>query len=135
MLSWSTVRVMVYDWVPSVGLGGAAMSSSTPVRVTGWAVCHSAAAKVRVAGATVPSVVSELARVRATVPAGSVASRTVKMAMPPDSVVRRPADGVSVRPGVGVTGAAPVTNSPLPACAAARTRTVRARGVAKAAPA
>ena len=117
--------------MPSAGFGGVAVASSTPVRVTGWAVCHAAASKVRVVGRTVPSAVLSLARPRTTVAVGAVASRTVKVAVPPDSVVRSPVVGTIVRPGVGVTGTGPVSTSSLPVWAAARTRTRRVRAVSK----
>ena len=62
-----------------------------------------AAVKVRLAGATVPSVVSLEVRPMVTSAVGWVLSTTVKVAVPPASVVVRPEVGVTVMPAVSLS--------------------------------
>ena len=62
-------------------------SSFTPVTVTVCGVAQLAAVKVRLAGATVPSVVSLLEIPVETSAVGSAFRTTVKVAVPPASVV------------------------------------------------
>ena len=68
-------------------------TSSTPVTVTVCGAFQLAAVKVRLAGATVPSVVSLEDRPMVTSAVGWVLSTTVKVAVPPASVVVRPEVG------------------------------------------
>ena len=68
--------------------------------VTVWGVSAVASAlNVSVVGLTVPSVVSLLERWITTGKAGTVFSFTVKVAVPPASVVVKPLVGVTVMPG------------------------------------
>ena len=57
--------------------------------------------KVRLAGLTVPSVVSLLESPIVTFAAGGAFSTTVKLAVPPASVVTRPLTGFTVMPRAG----------------------------------
>ena len=66
--------------------------------VTVCAVLQLAAVKVRLAGETVPSVVSLLDRAIVTSAVGWLPSTTVKVAVPPASVVTRPLVGSTVMP-------------------------------------
>jgi len=72
--------------------------SSTPVTVTVWGVDQSELVKVRLDGATVPSVVSEDERGMVTSAVGWELSTIVNDAVPPDSVVTSPEVGVTVIP-------------------------------------
>ena len=63
-----------------------------------------AAVNVRLAGATVPSVVSLELSAIVTSAVGCAVSTTVKVAVPPASVVVRPEVGVTVMPGGVVVG-------------------------------
>ena len=74
------------------------LASFTPLTVTVWAVRALAGVKVRLFGETVPSVVSLLERATVTVAVGTVLRATVKVAVPPASVVVRPEVGVTVKP-------------------------------------
>ena len=65
-----------------------------------------AAVNVRLAGATVPSVGSLELSAIVTSAVGCVVSTTVKVAVPPASVVVRPVVGVTVMPGAVVVGVA-----------------------------
>ena len=76
----------------------------TPVTVTVCATFQFAVVKVRLAGLTVPSVVSLELSAIVTSAVGCVLSTTVKVAVPPASVVVRPAVGVTVMPGGVVVG-------------------------------
>jgi hypothetical protein len=67
--------------------------SSTPVTVTVCGTFQSAAVNVRLAAETVPSVVSLEATGMTTSAVGSLVRTTVKLAVPPASVVPRPATG------------------------------------------
>ena len=67
--------------------------------VTVCAVLQLAGVKVRLVGETVPSVVSLLDRSMLTLALGWVPSTTVKVALPPASVVTRPLLGLTVMPG------------------------------------
>ena len=73
--------------------------SSTPVSVTVWAVFQLAELNVRLAGETVPSAVLLDERPIVTFAFGCELSTTVKVAVPPASVVVRPDVGVIVKPG------------------------------------
>ncbi len=61
--------------------------SSTPVTVTVCGVSQLLALKLRLAGVTLPSVLSLLEVATVTVPVGWLDSLTVKVAVPPASVV------------------------------------------------
>ena len=74
--------------------------SSTPVRVTVWAVFQLAVVNVKLAGETVPSAVLLDERPRVTLAVGCELSTTVKVAVPPASVVVSPDVGVTVIPAV-----------------------------------
>ncbi len=67
--------------------------------VTVCAVFQLAGVKVRLVGETVPSVVSLLDSAMLTLALGWVPSTTVKVAVPPASVVIRPMVGLTVMPG------------------------------------
>ena len=85
--------------------------SSTPVTVTVCAVFQFAAVNVSDAGLTVPSVVSfELSPI-VTSAVGCASSTTVKVAVPPASVVVSPLVGVTVMPGRVVVGVRRPTTS------------------------
>ena len=68
--------------------------------VTVCAVLQLAAVKVRLAGETVPSVVSLQDRAIVTSAVGWLSSMTVKVAVPPASVVIRPLVGLTVMPAL-----------------------------------
>ncbi len=72
---------MVYPTFPSTRL------SSTPVTVTSWAEFQLALVNTRLGGDTVPSVVSLLLSPMVTSAVGWLFSTTVKVAVPPASVV------------------------------------------------
>ena len=72
--------------------------------VTVCAVFQLAVVKVRLAGETVPSVVSLELSAIVTSAVGCVLSTTVKVAVPPASVVVSPVVGVTVIPGRVVVG-------------------------------
>ena len=72
--------------------------SSTPVTVTVRGVFQLPVVNVRLAGLTVPSVVSLEVRPMVTSAVGCDANTTVKVAVPPASVVVRPKVGVTVMP-------------------------------------
>ena len=74
------------------------MASSTPVTVTVCGTFQSAGVNVRLARATLPSAGLPLARANATSAAGMLASRAVNVAVPPLSVVVRPAAGANSTP-------------------------------------
>ena len=71
--------------------------------VTVWAVFQLAAVKVRLAGETVPSAVLPDERPIVTLAVGCELSTTVKVAVPPASVVVRPDVGVTVSPAVSLS--------------------------------
>ena len=73
-------------------------ASSTPVMVTVCATFQSAAVNVRFATATVPSVGSLEATGMTTSAVGWLVRTTEKFAVPPASVVARPATGATVMP-------------------------------------
>jgi hypothetical protein len=72
--------------------------SSVPVTVTVCGTFQSAAVNVRLEIVTVPSVESLVMTGISTSAVGSLSSTTVKFAVPPASVVPRPANGVTVMP-------------------------------------
>ena len=72
--------------------------SSTPVTVTVWAKFQFAAVNVRLAAETVPSALLLLATGITTSASGWLVSCTPKLALPPASVVTRPAVGVTLMP-------------------------------------
>src|SRR5437667_12138491 len=76
-----------------------ARGSFTPVTTTVCGVSQLAGVKVRLDAETVPSVRSELDRLIETLAVGALFSTTVKLAVPPASVVDRPDVGVTVTPG------------------------------------
>ncbi len=84
-------------------------ASSTPVTVTVCAVFQSAEVKVSGVGLTVPSVGSLLLRARVTSALGWVVSTTVKVAVPPDSVVTKPLVGLTVMPAVSLSSLVTLT--------------------------
>ena len=67
------------------------------------AMFQSAAVNVRLAGETVPSAVLLLDTGIITSAVGWLVSRTVKLAVPPPSVVTRPAVGVTVMPAASLS--------------------------------
>src|SRR6266446_10089006 len=73
--------------------------SSTPVTVTTWGVSALAGVNTSDAGDTVPSVVSDEERPMVTFAPGTDFNATVKVAVPPLSLVTRPEVGVTVKPG------------------------------------
>src|SRR5262245_34877158 len=90
-------------------MGPSSRASSTPVTITVWGTLQLAAVKVRLAGATVPSVVSELARPIVTGADGWLVSARVNVALPPASVVTSPATGVTVIPTASLSSFATET--------------------------
>ena len=96
---------MVYAWFLSVKL------SSTPVTVTVCGVFQFAGVKVRLTGETVPSLVLLDDKSMVTSAVGSVLSTTVKVSVPPASVVVRPEMGFTVIPGVSLSVLVTVTSS------------------------
>ena len=86
---------IVYGWLPS------ATASSTPVTVTVWALFQFAVVKVRLAGLTVPSVVSLLESPIVTLAVGWVLQHHREAGRAPASVVTRPLTGFTVIPGEG----------------------------------
>ena len=72
--------------------------SSAPVTVTVWGTFQLAAVNVRLAAGIVPSVRSLEATGMTTSAVGWLFRTTVKLAVPPASVVPRPATGVTVMP-------------------------------------
>ena len=87
--------------------------SSTPVTVTVCAVLQLPGVKVREAGATVPSVRSLEESPIVTFAVGWVSSTTVKVAVPPDSVVVRPDVGATVNPAVSLSVFVTATSAAL----------------------
>ena len=85
--------------------------SSTPVTVTVCGVLQLPVVKVRVAGATVPSVVSLELRPMVTSAVGCEARTTVKVAVPPASVVVRPLVGVTVMPAASLSVVVTLTSA------------------------
>src|SRR6187399_1562907 len=77
-----------------------ANASSTPVTVTVCGMFQFAGVKVKLAGATVPSVVSLDDNGIVTFAVGAVSSLTVNDAVAPVSLVNSPDVGVTVMPGV-----------------------------------
>ncbi len=75
-----------------------ATASSTPVTVTVRATFQLAVVNVRLAGETLPSAGLPLAIGIVTSAVGWLNSLTVKLAVPPASVVTRPATGVTLTP-------------------------------------
>ena len=75
----------------------------TPVTVTVCATFQFAVVKVRLAGRTVPSVVSLELSAIVTLAVGCVLSTTVNVAVPPASVVVRPVVGVTVIPAASLS--------------------------------
>ena len=74
------------------------MASLTPVTVTVWATFQFAAVNVRLAGETVPSAALLLESAIVTSAVGCAFITTVKLALPPASVVVSPATGVTEIP-------------------------------------
>ena len=72
--------------------------SSTPVTVTVCGVLQLAVVKVRLPVDSVPSLLSEELRAIVTLAVGALSSTTLKLAVPPASVVVRPLVGVTVMP-------------------------------------
>ncbi len=103
-----TLVVMVKATSPS------STSSSTPVTVTVWAVSQFADVKTTSAGLTVPSDVSELVRVTVTVAVGWELRTTVKLAVPPASVVTKPDVGLTVTPALSLSLIVPVALAGVP---------------------
>ena len=94
LLAWSEV---------DGGREGISITSSlTPVTVTIWARFQFALVKVRLDGLGVPSLLLLLAMAMLTSAVGAVASTTLKLAVPPASVVVSPVVGVTIRPGTGI---------------------------------
>ena len=85
----------------------------TPVTVTVCGTFQFALVKVRLAGLTVPSVVSLELRPIVTSAVGCVFSTTVKVAVPPASVVVRPDVGVTVMPAVSLSVLVTATSAAL----------------------
>src|SRR5438045_6585634 len=77
--------------------------SSTPVTVTVWGVLQFAVVNVRLAGATVPSARLPLVTGITTSATGWLVNRTVNVAVPPASVVTRPAVGATVIPATSLS--------------------------------
>src|SRR5215467_2090213 len=101
--------------------------SFTPVTVTVCATFQSAAVNVRFATSTVPSAtLLELTGIT-TSAAGWLSSTTVKLALPPASVVTRPETGVTVMPGTSsvVTRGVGETGTPRPAAIVADGNTLQ----------
>ena len=73
-------------------------ASSTPVTVTVWATFQLAAVNVRFAADTAPSALLLLETGMTTSASGWLSRCTAKVAVPPASVVTRPAVGVTVMP-------------------------------------
>ena len=100
-----------------------AATSSTPATVTVCALSQSPAVNVRVSWApgvpasvsTVPSAGSVLATSSTTAPNGSLARRTVNVAVPPASVVTSPADGDATTPASSSSTLVSDTSSVSPA--------------------
>ena len=88
----ATPSTIAYATAPS------AIASSTPVTVTVRGTFQLAAVKVRLETLTMPSVTSFEATAMVTSAAGWLLRTTVKLAVPPASVVSRPATGVTVTP-------------------------------------
>src|SRR5207249_1413510 len=89
--------MMLYGWLPS------RTASLTPVTVRPWGVFQFAVVNVTDAGDTVPSVVSLLEIGTVTVAVGCEVSTTVKVAVPPLSVVVRPAVGFTMKPALSLS--------------------------------
>src|ERR1044072_4741154 len=85
--------------------------SSTPVTVTVWATFQLAVRNVRLAVENVASAGSLLATGIATLAVGWLLRRTVKLAVPPASVVTRPVVGVTVMAGSLLSVFAPDTSA------------------------
>src|ERR1043166_9932 len=85
------------------------IASSIPVTVAGWGTFQFAAVNVRPAGATRPSVGSALESPIETLAVGWLVSTTVNDAVPPASVVTRPATGVTVMPATSLSGVVTAT--------------------------
>ena len=85
----------------------------TPVTVTVCGTFQFAVVKVRLAGLTVPSVVSLELSPMVTSAVGWVFSTTVKVAVPPASVVVRPDVGVTVMPAVSLSVLVTATSAAL----------------------
>src|SRR5438093_1047893 len=77
--------------------------TATPVTVTIWAKFKLAAVKVRLEVETVPSAVLLEDRPRVTAAVGWLVRTTLNVAVPPASVVVRPAVGVTVNPAVSLS--------------------------------
>ncbi len=77
--------------------------SSTPVTVTVWAAFQFAAVKVRLDADAVPSPGLLLATGITTFAVGWLVSTTVNVAVPPASVVTRPAVGATVMPAASLS--------------------------------
>src|SRR3954471_7828885 len=89
------------------------MASSTPVTVTVCAAFQLAGVNVSAAGETVPSVVSLEDSAMVTLAVGWALRATVKAAVPPASVVVRPAVGVTVIPAVSLSVLTTATSGAL----------------------
>src|SRR6185369_9318307 len=85
--------------------------SSTPVTVTVCGTFQSAAVNVRFAAETLPSVVSLEATGMTTSTVGWLVRTTVKLAVPPASVVPRPATGVTVMPASSLSALVTATSA------------------------
>src|SRR2546423_10700223 len=83
--------------------------SSTPVTVTVWGVFQLAAVKVKLDGETVPSAVLPLLMGTVTFAVGWLFNTTVKVAVPPASVVVNPEAGETVTPAVSLLGLGELT--------------------------
>jgi hypothetical protein len=79
-------------------IGPSTSASSAPVTVTVCGVCQFAFVKIRLAGRTVPSVVSLELRAIVTLAVGCVVSTTVNVAVPPASVVASGPGGLTLIP-------------------------------------
>src|SRR5580765_2671039 len=84
--------------------------SSTPVTVTACATFQFAGVNVRLGGATVPSVRSLLATETTTFATGWLVRTTLNAAVPPASVVVRPAVGVTLMPATSLSGLGTATS-------------------------
>ena len=90
-------------------IGPSSRSSSTPVTVTVCGMSQFATPKVSGAAGTVPSPASLLTRLMITSCVGATARLTSKVAVPPPSVVVRPATGSTTTPAISVWSVAVFT--------------------------
>ena len=87
-------------------------ASSTPVTVTVRLTFQFAEVNVSEVGAAVPSFVLSLATAMTTSDDGRLVKRTVNVAVPPASVVIRPATGVTVAPAMSSSLFVTATSAP-----------------------